>query len=768
MGKLILFNLINENPQQGFSILVTIYEEDSRKILNKVSGKLAANPDLENKYLSWQIPYRKLINDSRSSQSSIESIDQENKIEESRRNLVSEVYAAKKELNTTINDWLKREGEFSQVCREIDRTLKDEEEEIRLIFDTKTAELQKIPFFLWKDFFAYYHRAEAGLYLPVKNSIRNIKKERVKIIAVFGSEEHIGKNTEIGINQDWETIKEHLSTESNADLIRLQEPTLDELGDSIEAHCPQIIFFAGHSFSDLNSMEGQIQLNKKEYITIHDLKYDLKKAAKKGLKLAIFNSCDGMGIARQLEDVGISNIIVMREPVPDEVAHRFLRRFLERFAFGKSINLAVRRGREKLQRLERKYPGVVCLPVLWQNPAEPPLTWEQLGGAITNKNNQNSILWQDTEVNDFNSINKELEDRNLSKSFLEAEELQIAENYLEIKSTNKDLSGTVLRDRYKIIKFIDKGSFARIYLAIDLEDREKKVVVKHLYPSHFYLNSPYNNISRLFKSEANLLYRLDRHDCIPRLYSHFEEKGNFFLVQELIDGKNLSLEFQSENRWSEVSTIKFIQELLEILVCVHQENIIHCDIKPSNIIRKNSNEKLFLIDFGAAKEVFTSNSEEEKEMTVIIGSPAYSSPEQLKGKSGKYSDIYAVGLLGIQALTGLSLKDIPHKLEELEKMWQDQKIDAKPKLKCFLNRMVSINYKNRFLDATQALNALVKLENKQNNILIVKKYLSKYITDKIFLYFLSTIICTTLSVYLANFFIETFIDNLPAKKEILE
>ena len=354
--------------------------------------------------------------------------------------------------------------------------------------------------------------------------------------------------------------------------------------------------------------------------------------------------------------------------------------------------------------------------------------------------------------------------RNLSKSFLEAEELQIAENYLEIKSTNEYLSETIVRDRYKIIKLIDEGTFAKVYLAIDLKDRERELIIKHLSSSQFNFNSPYDNISRVFHSEVNSLYKLNIHDCIPRLYSHFKETKDFFLVQEFIGGKNLSLEFQEGNRWSEVSTIKFIQELLDILICVHKKNIIHCDIKPSNILRRNSNNKLVLIDFGAAKEILTSNSQQElNEMTIIIGSPAYSSPEQLKGKPGKYSDIYAVGLLGIQALTGLSLKDIPHELEQLEKMWQDPKIDAKPKLKCFLNRMVNIDYKNRFSDATQALNALKKIENKQNNIFIVVNYWSKYITRKFFLYFISIIVFTALSGYFANFFLETFINNLPAK-----
>ncbi|MUG99959.1 CHAT domain-containing protein [Scytonema sp. UIC 10036] len=109
------------------------------------------------------------------------------------------------------------------------------------------------------------------------------------------------------------------------------------------------------------------------------LEPELRKAVKRGLQLAIFNSCDGFGIARQLAEFHLPNIIVMREPVPDEVAQKFLQRFLEAFAAGKPLHLAVRRAREKINRLESKFPGATWLPMTFQNPAEPPLTWQALG-----------------------------------------------------------------------------------------------------------------------------------------------------------------------------------------------------------------------------------------------------------------------------------------------------------------------------------------------------------------------------------------------------
>ena len=112
-------------------------------------------------------------------------------------------------------------------------------------------------------------------------------------------------------------------------------------------------------------------------MTIKELKYALKKAVTKGLKIAIFNSCDGLGLAGELSDLKIPQILVMREPVPDKVAQEFLKYFLTAYARGESLYLAVREARAKLQGLEDKYPCASWLPLIVQNPGEIPPTWQQ-------------------------------------------------------------------------------------------------------------------------------------------------------------------------------------------------------------------------------------------------------------------------------------------------------------------------------------------------------------------------------------------------------
>ena len=196
---------------------------------------------------------------------------------------------------------------------------------------------------------------------------------------------------------------------------------------------------------------------------------------------------------------------------------------------------------------------------------------------------------------------------------------------------------------------------------------------------------------------------MGEHDRIPRLYAYFEEDRQFYLVQELIEGHSLNAEFQRGKPWSERETSEFLQELLEILTFVHQQGTIHRDIKPDNIMRRDEDRKLFLIDFGAVKEKLS--VDESGQTTVAIGTPFYMPPEQAMGEPGTYSDIYAVGILGIQALTGIPAQDLPRDEEELKQIIEELPINTQ--LKYVLGRMVSFQYKNRFADGKETLQALI-------------------------------------------------------------
>lgn len=269
------------------------------------------------------------------------------------------------------------------------------------------------------------------------------------------------------------------------------------------------------------------------------------------------------------------------------------------------------------------------------------------------------------------------------------------------------LTGQILRNRYKIIKLLGSGGFGDTYLAEDLDlPNHPKCVVKHLKPN----SDPtiLQIVRRLFDSEAQVLYRLGNDsDQIPRLFAHFEEHGQFYLVQEFVDGADLSEEISPGKRLTEKEVIKLLQEILEILAVVHKKNIIHRDIKSQNIMRRRQDSKIVLIDFGAVKEVNTLmvNAQGQTSVSVTVGTHGYMPSEQAAGQPKLCSDIYAVGMLGIYALTGLQPHELPKDPTNGEIIWCNW-ANVSDKLASVLSKMVSYHFRDRYPSAVEALQAL--------------------------------------------------------------
>ncbi|NJL11354.1 MAG: serine/threonine protein kinase [Calothrix sp. SM1_7_51] len=216
----------------------------------------------------------------------------------------------------------------------------------------------------------------------------------------------------------------------------------------------------------------------------------------------------------------------------------------------------------------------------------------------------------------------------------------------------------ILAGRYEIIQVLGRGGFAITFLAKDnLQPSKPICVVKQLRPN--YTNP---RVVEFFEKEAAVLEKLGKYPQIPQLFAHFLENENLYIVQEFIEGQDLSKEITSGKQLTEGYVTKFLQDSLEVLSFVHNQGVVHRDIKPQNLMRRRQDGKIFLIDFGAVKEVGTLlvNSESQITSSVVIGTPGYMANEQRRGKPILSSDIYALGMTAIQALTGL----YPSQLEE--------------------------------------------------------------------------------------------------------
>ena len=271
---------------------------------------------------------------------------------------------------------------------------------------------------------------------------------------------------------------------------------------------------------------------------------------------------------------------------------------------------------------------------------------------------------------------------------------------------NKPLGG-----RYKIVSELGAGGFGQTFLAEDLHlPGHPRCVVKQLKPQVSDAER-LQTARRLFDIEAQVLYQLGNHDQIPRLLAHFEDNQEFYLAQELIEGEPLTQEFVGGRLWQEERVIALLQDLLQVLAFVHQQHVIHRDIKPSNLIRRKHDRKIVLIDFGAVKQASTQvvSPQSGQTKTISIGTQGYTPKEQLGGNPRFSSDVYAVGIIGIQALTGIHPRRLQENPQTGEIEWRNHAEQVSPELAAFLDQMVRYDFRVRYPTAAEALEALRNL-----------------------------------------------------------
>ena len=283
------------------------------------------------------------------------------------------------------------------------------------------------------------------------------------------------------------------------------------------------------------------------------------------------------------------------------------------------------------------------------------------------------------------------------------------------------MSDELIGGRYRVIDCLRTTGFCETYIAEDTHlpgNPPPRCVVKKLQPQStedFVLKTA----KKMFDNEAKILYKLNGHPQIPRLLAHLKGNEEFYLVQEYIEGKDLS---QSEivpgECWSETKVRKFLLEVLKILTFVHQNNVIHRDIKPSNLMRRASDGKIFLIDFGAVKEITNMTLTEGRGnvLTVAIGTPGYMSSEQTMGSPRLNSDIYALGITAIQALTGVHPDQLPRDRDTGEIIWRDRAFDCSDDLAFILDKMVRHDFLRRYLNVREAIEDLENPYERQDPV----------------------------------------------------
>ena len=353
-------------------------------------GELPAAKPLFQQYQQWRSHYRQQIflssNRIHCPPTQITNV--------SIQDIRQELQQQSNHLHERFNQWLAA-PEFRRLRESLLENL-NTMDTIRIVLSTDHLDLWQLPWQSW-DLLQRYPGAEVTYstrqYEPEQPSQnQQTQNHQTQILCVLGD----GSN--IDINVDCQLLQ----TLPNTQVTVLTEPTRQQLNDSLWMQPWDILFFAGHSHtqshtqvsaqssiqiptqknntevSEASTRKGYLSLNANESLSLSDISYALRKASKAGLQLAIFNSCDGLGLAAELAQVCLPPVIVMREPIPDGVAHTFLKNLLSTFAGGQSLPQAVRAAREQLQGLENRFPCATWLPVLFQSASTQPLTWDRL------------------------------------------------------------------------------------------------------------------------------------------------------------------------------------------------------------------------------------------------------------------------------------------------------------------------------------------------------------------------------------------------------
>ncbi|MCU0515275.1 MAG: CHAT domain-containing protein [Oscillatoria sp. Prado101] len=371
MGKRVIITLLKGNFQQGFPALLRIREDGAPPETEiEVAGHLPPQPDIAKLYDNWKSAYDKGLgvrgHPSFKTESSVTDLPCCKLAEDFADSL-------KTWLNSGDREWQKIRDGLQQNLRRDD--------DIRAMIQTEDPLLRLLPWHLWDLFAQYYNKAEIAISSPqyTPSGTKTPSGNLVRILAILGDKKGTDSQTEINPQADLDLLKLHLR---DAEIVPLVEPHPEDLRRYLwDDRGWHILFFSGHSSSEIGGQTGWLKINQRDSLTVQEFKNALRKAIENGLQLAIFNSCHGLGLANQIEELRIPQIIVMRERVLDKTAQYFLQHFLAAFSGGQtrkcaSLNSAVREARLKLEDTwNTKYPGTSWLPVICQNPAVEPLTW---------------------------------------------------------------------------------------------------------------------------------------------------------------------------------------------------------------------------------------------------------------------------------------------------------------------------------------------------------------------------------------------------------
>ncbi len=379
-GKEVVFTV--EEIQAGSVLQVDLSVlAATGQLLNQTVVTFPDLPQMMSQYQEWQSRYRRLDpqNHRLMSNKAVSLVPER----------INDCLDAGAMLQATFHQWYSSPG--FQTIRERLATTIDPEVEIETIVRSRSKILLKLPWHsIWQPLLDRYPQSEVSLSLIPTISERATSDEQleISILSMLTSAQGIKLDrSKAYLDALPYTKSEFIVAPSHADFV-----------NSMTQKSWSAIFFSSYISGYLPN--NRIYINHHDTIGIAEFKYRIRMAVQRGLKLLILNCGEGLDLAGELVDLQIPNLIVMREAVQDQVAQEFVKLFLKAFSSGKSLQLAVRDARERLQAIEKVVPSASCLPTICQQISAPASSWQRLAHVTLSSTELAGIsqTWADTEA----------------------------------------------------------------------------------------------------------------------------------------------------------------------------------------------------------------------------------------------------------------------------------------------------------------------------------------------------------------------------------
>ncbi|MBD1905300.1 serine/threonine protein kinase [Funiculus sociatus GB2-A5] len=269
--------------------------------------------------------------------------------------------------------------------------------------------------------------------------------------------------------------------------------------------------------------------------------------------------------------------------------------------------------------------------------------------------------------------------------------------------------GSVLENRYCVVRELGQGGFGRTYLVEDTNRYSEHCVLKEFLPQ-VQGSKELQKAEELFMREAGVLYQL-QHPQIPRFRElirvNLGGTESLFLVQEYVEGQTYCDLLKAGKPFDEAQVIQLLRQILPVLDYIHSLGVVHRDISPDNLIQRSSDKLPVLIDFGGVKQVaVNAASQFTGQMPATrLGKEGYAPEEQIRqGNAFPCSDLYALAVTVLVLLTG---KDPQKLFDSFQATWRwRQEARVSPMLAMILDKMLAYYPGDRYQSAREVLQAL--------------------------------------------------------------